>query len=560
MLHSNDKKKKKKKNKTPTPATDADDGNQHGTNKTQHQLHAAAELALPQRLEIAAAHSDLHAALVGLVGWSRLSINTEAILTFFQCDALLLLLKNVLSSRLNKTDTIYEHLAKLLENCLHVELNGKSRTSNVDVAAAIVRTVRATAMQLSTQFMKESQPARPTDSGDLDHHGDEDQQQQAEAITEVAKALSKVVVQYRLSLNGVQLESALSQEVLALEAKLAAAAAQDSAVKGQAIRDSFQRRDIRSDALSLYEARLAAMTKLVHEHEARNNTTTMQVVTETTEQVDGMGEGDEEEHRVKAEMSKLIADKAKRLTPIKTKIREKADLMVALDQEQADLEARLREVNQKILATGAEQHALKSQVDAIEDEFLKTHAPLIEQHEQIMRRHHRRQCLVEINGELRKLEDAIQNISDKHSETLSLQDKQVTCLRQQMEGFLRYFSSELPCVQFMTNRANEADANMLKLLEEAKGYEAMGVDAVAQELKDKADQVRPDIEEDRLCVAALRKRDVEVVAMVEHIFQDPLQTDVIPQLDDMLKKEVLRHVEFIKKLHHDVKQDATEAA
>lgn len=206
---------------------------------------------------MAAAHGDVLAALVGLVGWSRLYAQTDTILAFFQCDALELLLRNVLGARATN-DTVYDHLTTFLTNCLSVERDGKASsnsssnssnnnsTSSHEIAVATIAAVRR---------MSDVLHAEASDGGD--GGVDENENENADAddvasLANVAKYLSKLIVNYRLSLNGVKAGSALAEDVLNIEAALAKAAAQDSGVKGTTIRDSFQRRDIRSDALTMY--------------------------------------------------------------------------------------------------------------------------------------------------------------------------------------------------------------------------------------------------------------------------------------------------------------------
>ncbi|POM77279.1 Hypothetical protein PHPALM_5360 [Phytophthora palmivora] len=84
--------KKKNKNKKKKTKTKTDDSGVEQEDDTS-------QLPLAQRLEVAAAISDTHAALLGLLGWSRLYVHTETILIFFQSEALPLLLNNVLRSR-----------------------------------------------------------------------------------------------------------------------------------------------------------------------------------------------------------------------------------------------------------------------------------------------------------------------------------------------------------------------------------------------------------------------------------------------------------------------------
>ncbi|GLD97631.1 hypothetical protein PINS_up006321 [Pythium insidiosum] len=472
-------------------------------------------------------------------------------LTLFQSRALELLFENVLKAR-PTVDTIFMNLTTLLANCLVVARDGKPSESQEHVAASIVASLRALIEQL--------------------HHEQHDAEDPVTSVSTVAAYLSKLVVTYRLSLNGVALESSISQEVLSIEAQLAAAASRDGSVKGQTIRDSFQRRDIRSDALELYESRLKKVTQLVVERAAGSNSASLSPSVDDDDNnstrdaaesgflsfaLQGNSNGSLvhvdacELESVNTQQQELAERKAKALAPVEQKRKANNARLAELEHQRELLEAQLRAVKQEICKAQDADAALEADAAAVEDTFQVEMARFRAEHERILSWQRRQQQRAAVDTAFNTLERAIATISETHNEVQSLRDKQIVCLRQQLEGALRFFSSELPCVKFMRSRIREAEAKLAQLEDEAKGLESLGVDAVANELLEKAEELQRHIDEDRQCVATLQRRDLEVVSMMERVLRDNSLRDAVNALDDNLKKEVWRHVEYVKDLYSE---------
>jgi hypothetical protein len=510
----------------------------------QESSHETAQLPLSRRLEIAASHGDIHAALVGLVGWSRLCLNTESTIVLFQSDALRLLLVNLLTVR-PKAEIVYENLVTLLATCLSVsERDGKSSNSasHRQVATAVVDALRGVMALLPPK-------TEATPSDDV-----------TASVEKTAAYLSRLVLRHRLSLSGVTLESAVSQDVLTIETQLKAAAIKDSAVTGQTIRDSFQRRDIRSDALVLYESRLEKVVQLVHEN-----------ATQKGEAAEGSTAGgflafaldganvelqveDSEVEEVKARFAQLEENKTKDLQAVVDRKKANEETLVSLQQEREALEAKLRAVNGQIETVLLEQEQLQSKTTTIENAFASASSRLSEQHERVVSAYTRKERHLQIHDELSKLENSMASLSLTHRDIRSLQDKHAVCVRQQLEGALRYFGSELTCVKFMVSRIHDTQTGVDKLVQEASSYESLGVHAVSNELTEKVAAMRGHLEEDIQCVEALRKRDMEVVAMMERILQGETHRETLEQLDEKLKKEAQRHIDYVRKVHADAER------
>ncbi|KAJ0409571.1 hypothetical protein ATCC90586_010082 [Pythium insidiosum] len=549
------KKKKKKKNKAAHKGLEQDTESHASSDTrsedTEHDREPpTATLPLAQRLEIAASHADLHAALVGLVGWSRLYIGSDTVVMLFQSRALELLFENILKSR-PTADAIFANLTTLLSNCLVVSSDGKPTASHENVAAAVVTSLRALIEQL--------------------HHEQQDADDPATSVATVAAYLAKLLVTYRLSLNGVALESSISQEVLSIEAQLAAAASRDGGVKGQTIRESFQRRDIRSDALELYETRLKKVTQLVVERAGSRSSQTVSLSAgEDSTDCRGaqsgfllfalQGEASEslahvdssEIETVNARQQELEERKINALAPVEKKRAANNARLAELERQREALEAQLRAVNQEIQEAQDVEVALEADAAAVVESFQVEVTRFHAEHERILSWQRRQEQRTAVDNAFATLERAIATISETQNEVQSLREKQIVCLRQQLEGALRFFGSELPCVKFMRSRIQESETKLTKLEEEAKGYESLGVGAVAQELLDKAEELQHHIEEDRQCVATLQRRDLEVVAMLERVLRDDTLRDAVNALDEGLKKEVGRHIEYVKSLYSDV--------
>ncbi|TMW63639.1 hypothetical protein Poli38472_002580 [Pythium oligandrum] len=549
---STEKKKRKKKKKTTGDAVKTDgDGREDAASvvsdadskDSRSDSEEKTPLPLSRRLEIAASHSDLHAALVGLLGWSKLSPTSAAILTFFQSHALELLFENVLQSRPN-AEVIFENLGALLTNGLATDQ--KSTKGSAEVAAVVVEAVRGMIETLES-----------------------DSEDDVTSIKTVAKYLSKLVFQYRVSLTGVGAGSSLSQEILRIEAQLATAATRDGAVKGQSIRDSFQRRDIRSDALDLYESRLTKIAQLASETSSSETTPEQGAasgfLTFALQDADGTDiEIDPaEQQAIQSQLEKIEEQKSKALAPLQAQQTKHSTHLQTLHKRREELEEQLRAVNAEIASTETAQQTVEGQMEQVEIKFTEETLRFEENNKCILEQVERKQRRDQVATAFSKLEGSIAKIATTHQETQSPVEKLVVCLRQQLEGTLRYFGSQLPCVKFMMQRVDESQDKLTKLLGEAKGYEAIGANAVAKDVASQIESLQAHLLEDRQTIEALMKRDMEVLAMIKRIFADALLEEALAQLDANMKKEVLRHVDYVTKLyepHQSAKANVDDGA
>lgn len=580
-------KRKKKKKKKPSNAngssttTTGTNGNHHGGKQQQSEesehsadaqrqqaakktiftvRNAASEsqetadpsqLPLAKRLEVAASHADIHAALVGLLGWSRLYVNTDTILEFFQSSALEMLLENIFQA-CPPTDAIYDNLNALLANCLSIERNGKASSSNREIANAVVSTVRSIVEKVKV--------------GSSSSH-----QNEVVSVKKVARYLSKLVLHYRLSLNGVEVGSTLSEEILRIDTRLAKAASKDGAVQGQTIRDTFQRRDIRSDALSLYESRLAKINKLVQDN---ISSSTQHLQSSDAPQSNGRSNGasstatgsgflafavDEDDEvneldpkeleTIKQRLSSLNERKAAEVAPLDAQREANQTLLQDLKAKRDEIEAQLRAINNEIHDALSVQHGLDDQVALVEERFEAETARFDDEHQSVIHQFQRKERRDQIDAAFAQLQDTITKISLEHSEVQSLKEKRVVCMRQHLEGILRYFASELPCVKFMMGRVEQSEAQLKKYVDEAEGYKVLGVGAVAKELVEKANSLQSHVEEDKKTLEALQKRDFELLDTISRLFHDREHADSLAALDPSLTKEVQRHVDYIRKIY-----------
>ncbi|DBA01194.1 TPA: hypothetical protein N0F65_002329 [Lagenidium giganteum] len=543
---SADKKKKKKKKKKDKKGeenqdsntwgqepSDDDDDEDDGPRKPEKDSAEAAaadpvQLPLGQRLEVAASHQDVHAALVGLVGWSRLYAKTDTILAFFQCNALEMLLENLLRSR-GVTDAVYDNLNALLLNCLQVERSGKPSSSSREIAATVVATVRG--------LIGKIRSAR----------------EEVVDLGKVAQHLSKLVLTYRLSLTGVGVGSSLSKDVMRIESELPSAAKRDGKTQGQAIRDSFLRRDIRSDALTLYSERLKKMHLLVQESTpsaAKEPTSSSNLACSFAPDGDSAVEIDESQlEEIKKHVSEMNEEKATAIAPLQQKKSESLAKMAALKEEREALEARLKAINGEIQHALTEQRSIDDEIEGIEKEFSEKSSQFDNDHQHIIEYCQRKGKREEIAAEVLLFEESVRKISLAHSEVQTLKDKMVTCLRQHLEGMLRYFASELPCVKFMKNRVEETQNKMKSLMVEAETYKVLGVGAVAKEIVANTNELQSLLEEDMQCLKTLSKRDEEVLQMLNTLLTSPATTEILTAVNEQLINEVRRHADFLENLH-----------
>lgn len=563
------KKRKKKKNSKSRDASGGDNqetnGHSSAVNGKQKSIFAVRDgdnqestdplqLPLSKRLEIAASHGDIHAALVGLLGWSRMYVNTDTIMEFFQSNALEMLLENIFQA-CPATDAIYDNLNALLANCLSNERDGKPSSSNRGVANAIVGAVRSIVDRL---------------------RGSNQQNDDLSA----SEYLSKIVLHYRLSLNGIDMGSALSQEIIRIDAELATAAAKDGAVKGQAIRDTFQRRDIRCEALALYESRLAKINKLVEDNisssiqhlqagkDGQNqqqngatdgdNTSSGSSAFAADEEDNQLSELDSKElEAIKQELEQLNERKAAAIAPLVAK-KEAADAILQdLKNKREALEAQLRALNCEIDDNASVQQELDEQIASVDEKFEDEMSHFDNEHQHVIQQYQRKERREHIDATFSELQDTITTITLENSDVQSLKEKRVVCMRQHLEGILRYFASELPCVKFMMGRVEQSELELKKYTDEAHGYRALGVSAVAKELLEKAATLQGHIGEDKSCLQALQKRDLELLDTIKRLFCDPEHVDSFSAQEPTLTKEVQRHVDYIRKVYEPLLQAAS---
>ncbi|KUF97407.1 Ankyrin repeat [Phytophthora nicotianae] len=388
--------KKKPKSKKKKSKSKTDNASPVGNKSPVEHEEIPAQLPLAQRLEVAAAIPDTHAALVGLLGWSRLYVHTNTILIFFQSDALSLLLSNVLRSR--PAAAVLDNLEALLANCLSVEsssdtMEAMGTAPHRQMAGEVVAAVRAIADQLQ---------------GDVEDAEDID----AEA-ERAAKSLSRLVRAHALSLHGVDLDSPLTKDVQDLEAKIAQVTKADEAVRGQTIRESFQRRDLRSDALSLYETRLKKLTKLVEE---RVRSSEQHKVEEEAEEDEDSPEDDTqtvEDETLMQEVTKSLQDMQDRkdteLAPLRKKKTAASAEVQTLRQKQEELEAQLRAVKSELQRAVGEQHQADEDMRAVEERFIADIARFRAEHQHVTRRFSRAQRRRVITTEQKQMTDAEQD-------------------------------------------------------------------------------------------------------------------------------------------------------
>ncbi|KAL4160419.1 hypothetical protein PRNP1_000987 [Phytophthora ramorum] len=523
--------KKKTKKKMPKTMTDAPEDEN------------PSQLPLARRLEVAAAIPDIHAALVGLLGWSRLYVHTETILAFFQSDALPLLLANVLRSR--PAAAVLDNMEALLANCLSVEKSGEAVAApHRQMAGEVVAAVRAIADQLQGAA-----------------HDAEDVDAEAERA---AKSLSRLVCAHALSLHGVELDSPLTKDVQRLEARIAQLASADEAVRGQTIRESFQRRDLRSDALSLHETRLKKLTQLVEERVRSSE--------QQREEEEGDAEQDEEspeedaqvaeDETLMKEVTKSLQDmqdrKDAKLAPLREKKAAASTEVQSLRQKQEELEAQLRAVQSELQRATGEQHQADEEMRAVEERFIADTARFRAEHQHVTRRFSRAQRRRVVATEVERVENEVRQARLAHSQVHTLRAKQTACISQQLEASLNYFESELPCAKFMMSRVEENEAKLAPLRGEAASYRALGVSAVAQELEDKAAEFEAHLEEDRGCLSALRKRDEELLGSMRRVLTDSSLHDALAGVEEKTKHESQRMIDYVSKLYEESDSRAGE--
>lgn len=567
---SGDKKKRKKKKKSSSSAAANGTSNQASPSNRSHYDSTGgngttsatdeappstdpSQLPLEQRLEIAAAHSDVHAALVGLLGWSRLYVHTDTILAFFQSRALELLLINIFHTR-PTTDAVYDNLTALLTNCVSSERESSVSASAQSAAQAVVTAVRAVVASCDKPHTQDAAPL-------------------------AAQYLSSLVARFRMALaGGADGDATLAQDVARIDKDLARAAAQDSAVQGQTIRETFQRRDIRCDALALYETRLAKVSQLVRDSVASATQHTSQtqekdqatdsstpsgfaafLATASTDNnnsddtdsaADDLAPCDPKElESIQQQREAMSARRDAAIAPLTAQKATQSETLSDLRSQRDALEAQLRALNAQIDTAMLTHQALDDEIAAVDATFDRETTAFDSKHALVLAQFARQEQRAQMDAAFATLESTIATISLAQSNVEALEDKRTTCVRQHLEGVLRYFASELPCVKFMRARVEQSETQLQSLTDEVASYTALGVSAVAKELQAKARELESHVQEDRQCLAALQTRDVALLATIERLLTDTEFADARSALDPALLKEVQRHVDYVAKLH-----------
>ncbi|KAG7398778.1 hypothetical protein PHYBOEH_010521 [Phytophthora boehmeriae] len=540
------KKKRSKKKKAKSKMDEEEEGSSHDGDAENHSVRGnnsvndgenPSQLPLAQRLEVAAAIPDTHAALVGLLGWSRLYVHTDTILTFFQSDALPLLLSNVLRAR--PPTAVFDNLEALLANCLSVEVSSESAEApHREMALGVVAAVRAIADQLR---------------GD----GEDIADINAEA-ERASRALSRLVCTHALSLHGVDAGSPPTQVVQQLEAQISEVARADEAVRGQTIRESFQRRDLRSDALALHDERLKMLSQLVEErlHSSEEQNQDDDVEEEEVEKggqnPDELAQTEEDETAMK-EVTQSLQDmqnsKDAKLAPLRKKKAEAGSEAQTLRQRKEELEEQLRTVESELQRVIGEQHQADEEMRVVEERFIADTARFRAEHQHVTRRFSRAQRRRVIATEVARVSNDVRQARLAQSQVRALRAKQAACVAQQLEASLNYFECELPCVKFMMSRVEENETKLAPMRGEAVRYRALGVSAVAEELEKKAGELEMHLGEDRNCLSALRKRDEEVLEGMRRLLTDPALCEAVAEVEEKVKHESQRMIDYVSQLY-----------
>ncbi|KAI9922911.1 hypothetical protein PsorP6_002527 [Peronosclerospora sorghi] len=524
------KSKSKKKKKKPTTVKTRDETENNGMENKQDIKEDATQLPLARRLEMAASTPDSHSALLGLVGWSRLYMHTETVLCLFQSNALSHLLANVLRSR--ATAAMLENLETLLANCLSVESTSATGPHR-DMAGEVVAAVKAIAEQLQDSA---------DDAGNIE----------AEA-ERAAQALSQSICAYALSLHGVDLNSPLTKEIQDLDARIAQMAKKIDAVRAQTIQESFQRRDLRSDALTLHEMRLKKLTALIEErvHDSQDQTYVDDNVDEKKEYVQENIETEDETQM--HELTKALQDMQDRkdaeLEPLHKKKAEASMEAQSLRRKQEELEAQLLAVKSELQRVVSEEHQADEGIRVVEEQFIADTAQFRTEHQHVMQLFSQAKRRRVIATEVGRVQNNVRQLRLADSQVNSLRAKQTACSLQELESSLTYFESELPCVKFIMSRIEENTTKLAAARSEALSYRTLGVSSVAEQIETKAAELEAYLEEDRTCLSALRKRDEELLSIMRRILTDPSLRDALAGVNEKVRRESQRMIDYVSKLN-----------
>ncbi|KAG9405775.1 hypothetical protein AC1031_003690 [Aphanomyces cochlioides] len=476
-----------------------------------HKNDDVAQLPLSTRLEKAAGHSDLKAGLIGLVDWSRVYLSPDVLTIFFESQALTLLLENFFRV-CPVQDSMYENLTTLLSNLLvgafpFHDTPSKPLVKNapavtLEAARIVVQSIRS--IVDSIRVMKKLKETKVS-----------------QVIPQVAKALHDLIVDshtQRLSLDSIGKACDLSNEISKMDDQLKAMAVNENTIRGQTIRDTFRRRDLRSEAINVSSKKLDKLLTLLGSSDS-TPTPHLGLQSGSEAPVPALDlsnslaqQTKEEASAIEARLSGLQKERQEQLAPLQEKKEKFAAEVATLKLRQAELRALLADVDARMSILSQLQAEVVGEMTTIENTFEEEVTRFGTEHTAIVASLQGMEKREDIVGTFRDLRSTLDTLS-----STSILSKAQTSVNQHMDGVMRYASAQAICVQFMKNRIVDAETKRHKLQAELEAYNSLGANSLSDDLPKQIEDLSSLIEEDDKCLATLQRRDAEVRSQFEEL-------------------------------------------
>ncbi|OQS00885.1 hypothetical protein ACHHYP_02144 [Achlya hypogyna] len=455
-------------------------------------------LPLSVRLEKAASHPDLKAGLAGLVEWSATPLSPAVVSLFFGSKTLKLLLENffrVCPVHAHLYDNLTKLFANLLATSFPFQLDDGRKSSSVEAARLVVQSIRSTVDSLLS--LKRYKDKSPVVAG---------------LIPQVATSLSTLIVNHQ-ALGAPADTYDLARDILKLDVTLQDMVANENAVRGMTIRDTFRRRDLRAEALAISGHKMTSLLSLVVQANATRSATvaaTPELAPSSAGAVPALDLDGQDVTSLEARLSQLNKDKAAQLAPWLEKKTKVANELLELKLRQDELRKMLADVDSRVHILQHLHGDMVGEMATIEATFEEEIGRFGAENMAVVSHLQGVEKKQEIVGAFRGLRTTLDDLS-----ATALRQKVQANTHEHLNSVRRYLSAQAICIQYTKNRILDSETQCTKLRMEAQAAESLGEDTSA--LASQIDILSASILEDKKSLRPLERRDAEVRGQVESL-------------------------------------------
>lgn len=466
----------------------------------------AQELPLVKRLEIAASHSNLEAALHGLVAWSEMVIGHPDMDTLFTSNAFQLLFENIFDT-CPTSKTVDQHLERLLTTCL---ATSQQPSSTENVAHALVDKIRSVIEILREMKTKDKVPVN---------------------VSAIVDRLTQLIHSYRSRTMGTP--GSVTASLAGVNLQIKDTQAKLNKTKGNDVRELFRRRDLQTESIQHCKRKIEALGKLRAVHTGEESAVSMEEpkIDATSSFLDQLSALDDDEMKkalssvrktaddVQLRLDTLRQEQQTKLTPLTSELTNVATEMDDMQKKRTELLAQVAALDESISQVRAKQTQMEEQIDQVHRWFEKETGKFDAEHQGIMSLLQCVQGRDRILSEFTCLEKELDEIV--MSSTKDVQETIEGALPNALGGYFQvlstYVSTETSCIRFIRNRLESSNAKLENLEKEVAEYKSLGIVSVAQELGASASKLRDMMAEDENCLNALTRKSQELCAEFKNV-------------------------------------------